>query len=72
MEHQAKWDKQMKKKNEQLERVKEIALSLAEKERLLEEQKALQPATAGADVEAEINDDDESQVLRRRILGRHA
>lgn len=72
LEHQAKWDKQMKKKNEQLERVKEIALQLAEKERLLEEQKALQPATTDVATEAEMNDEDESQVLRRRNLGRHA
>jgi len=62
----------MKKKNEQLERVKEIALQLAEKERLLEEQKALQPATTDVATEAEMNDEDESQVLRRRNLGRHA
>ncbi|KAG9527797.1 p60 domain-containing protein, partial [Aureobasidium melanogenum] len=44
LEQKAKWDKQMKKKEEQLARVKEIALQLAEKERLLAEQKALQPA----------------------------
>lgn len=72
LEHQAKWDKQMEKKNAQLERVKEIALQLAEKERLLAEAKALTPAATGADPKAEINDDDESQELRRRILGRHA
>ncbi|TIA15020.1 p60 domain-containing protein [Aureobasidium pullulans] len=74
LEHKAKWDKQMKKKEEQLERVKEIALQLAEKERLLAEQKALQPTGAGAEanVDAEINDEDENEVLRRRNLGKHA
>ncbi|KAH0148802.1 p60 domain-containing protein, partial [Aureobasidium melanogenum] len=72
LEQKAKWDKQMKKKEEQLARVKEIALQLAEKERLLAEQKALQPAETGAEAEAEINDEDESEVLRRRTLGKHA
>jgi nucleolar protein 53 len=72
LEHQAKWDKQMKKKDAQLERVKEIALQLAEKERLLAEAKALQPASTNAETQDEMNDEDESQVLRRRILGRHA
>jgi nucleolar protein 53 len=62
----------MKKKDAQLERVKEIALQLAEKERLLAEAKALQPASTNAETQDEMNDEDESQVLRRRILGRHA
>lgn len=71
LEHQAKWEKQMKKKEEQLERVKEIALQLAEKERILAEHKALQPAGAGAEAEIEANDEDESEVLRRRNLGKN-
>lgn len=71
LEHQEKWEKQMKKKEEQLNRVKEIALQLAEKERQLEEQKALQPAGAEAEPESAANDEDESEVLRRRNLGKN-
>jgi nucleolar protein 53 len=72
LEHQAKWDKQMAKKAEQFKRVNDMALQLAEKERVLEEQLALLPAGAKAEAEAAINDEDEDQVLRRRNLGKHA
>lgn len=60
-EAKAKWEKQMKKKEDQENRIKEIARSIAKKERA----RLSQPATADND------DSDEEEVLRRRNLGKN-
>lgn len=60
-EAKAKWEKEMKKRQDQENRIKEIARSIAKKERA----RLSQPATADDD------DSDEEEVLRRRNLGKN-
>lgn len=64
-EAKIKWEKAMKKRDEQHARVKEIAKAVAKRDA----ERKLQ--LAAGDVQSDDSDDNEVEVLRRRKLGKH-
>lgn len=61
-ERQAKWEAQMKKKQEQAERIKQLAKEVEEKEKLKKEQALVK--------KDEESSEDEEEVLRKRKFGK--